>query len=132
MKLTAFILSITMLIQGMSITYNDILNLDEFIEHAKFHQEHHGDNFFEFLSKHYGELKEQHSEEHQEEQSEHEQLPFQNEFRCCLDFSRIASNFTEINFDFTSFFIEKKSVFHYQNIYTSPDKLGLFQPPRNA
>lgn len=132
MKLTAFILSITMLIQGMSITYNDILNLDKFMEHAKFHKEQYGDNFLEFLSKHYGELKEQHSKEHQEEKSEHEQLPFQGDFRCCLDFSRILSKISEFNFHFLDFFVERNPVFRYQNIYTSPDKLGVFQPPKNA
>lgn len=132
MKLVAFILSITILIQGVNITYNDILNLDEFIEHAQFHKEQHGDTFFKFLSKHYGKLKEQHTKENQEEKSEHEQLPFQKEYCYCLEFSRIASGFPEIKFNSVTFFIEKKDVFFYQNNYTSPDKLGLFQPPRNA
>ncbi len=53
------------------------MQLDELIEHAQFHKQEYGDTFFVFPSKHYGELKAEHSKNHQEEQKDHEQLPFQ-------------------------------------------------------
>jgi hypothetical protein len=61
----------------MHLGFSDLVQIDELIEHASFHQQEYGDNFFVFLSKHYGELKAEHEKNHQEEVPDHEQLPFQ-------------------------------------------------------
>ncbi|MFD0863586.1 hypothetical protein ACFQ1M_15320 [Sungkyunkwania multivorans] len=66
------------LFQSFGIGIDDAIQMDELIEHARFHQEKYGDNMLVFISKHYGALKDTHEQEHQEEKGEHEQLPFQN------------------------------------------------------
>ena len=76
-KLSAILLSSLILIQSINFSFDDVLQLDELIEHAQFHKQEYGDNFVVFLSKHYGELKAEHNEKHQEEQKDHEKLPFQ-------------------------------------------------------
>ncbi|MEX0275477.1 MAG: hypothetical protein AB3N16_13975 [Flavobacteriaceae bacterium] len=78
-KLVSIGLSALILFQSLNIPFHALLELDELIEHAQFHSETHGDNFWVFFSKHYGDLKEEHSKEHKEEQEDHEQLPFQHQ-----------------------------------------------------
>lgn len=121
-----------MLVQSVDITFNDIAQLDEFIAHANFHAEKYGDNFVVFISKHYGELKEQHSEDHKEEKRDHEKLPFQNHCHC------YSSTFAIV---FNTFFSELKSLqnlednvtnFYYQFPSSSLHTAGPFQPPRFA
>ena len=73
----SIVLSASMLLQGMHLAWPDLAQLDELLEHAQYHKETFGDNFITFLSKHYGEQKEDHSQQHQEEREQHEQLPFQ-------------------------------------------------------
>jgi hypothetical protein len=84
-----------------------------------------------FLSKHYGELKAEHSKNHQEEQKDHEQLPFQ----CQVHVSSVIAfiypqsvffsndleilNTTEFNF-------------HYLNFYSSLHEEELLQPPKQG
>ena len=60
--------------QSIGIHLSDLVQLDEFIEHAQFHSKEYGDNVFVFISKHYGELKAEHDAQHKEEQEEHQQL----------------------------------------------------------
>ena len=76
MKLFSIFFSFLMLFQSVNINVCDISQIDEFIEHAQFHKEKYGDNFFVFISKHYGNLSVEHSKKHQEEKKEHENLPF--------------------------------------------------------
>ena len=64
------------MLQSFGVHYDDIVQLDELIEHAQFHSEQYGDNMIVFLSKHYGELKADHQRDHQEEKKDHEKLPF--------------------------------------------------------
>ncbi len=70
-------LSLLLLLQSAHITLTDLAGLDELMEHARYHQQAFGDNFITFLSKHYGDQKEDHAQKHQEEKPQHEQLPFQ-------------------------------------------------------
>ena len=83
-KLFSISLSLVILIQSLGISIADIAQIDEFIEHAQFHSEQHGDNVLVFISKHYGELKASHEKEHQEEKEDHEQLPFQHQSHISL------------------------------------------------
>ena len=64
-KLFSISLSFLILLQSFGISFNDLSQIDEFIEHAQFHSEQYGDNVFVFISKHYGELKTDHDKEHQ-------------------------------------------------------------------
>lgn len=70
-RITAILLAGLFLSQTFSYAFEEILKLDEFIEHAQMHSKEYGDSFFTFISKHYGEQKREHSNDHQE----HENLP---------------------------------------------------------
>lgn len=131
MKITATILSIVILIQGFNISCSDILNLNELVEHAQFHKKAYNDSFVTFLSKHYGDLKKEHAQKHQEEKEEHEKLPFQFDYHL-VDFTKVTFHNLEIALYPTPVAMSKKTVFYYQDIYTSPDAIGIFQPPRFA
>lgn len=120
-----------MLLQSFNIGADDIMQIDELIEHAQFHQQEHGDNFFVFISKHYGELKAEHSKQHQEEQKDHEELPFQCQGHVSSIVAFLPSilplypNDIEI-IDTT------ESNFHYFNLYSSLHEKELLQPPKQA
>ncbi|MGA1226809.1 MAG: hypothetical protein ACO3VF_06130 [Tamlana sp.] len=40
--------------QSFNLNIEDISKLNALIEHASYHKEMYGDNFFQFLSEHYG------------------------------------------------------------------------------
>ncbi|WP_294071703.1 hypothetical protein [Winogradskyella sp.] len=107
------------------------MQLDELIEHAQFHKQEHGDSFIVFLSKHYGELKAEHTKNHQEEQNDHEQLPFQ-----CQGYSvsmvAFLSHITSYNINRINFYSTTESNFHYINLYASLIEKEFLQPPRKA
>jgi len=131
LKITSIAISLLILVQSFNIHFNDILELDELIEHAQFHAEEHGDNFLVFLSKHYGELKAEHDQEHQEEKEEHEQLPFQQQFQTTTLFAFLINPAfdTTLQADFTAV---HDANFYYQASYHSLTPDGLLQPPRRA
>lgn len=128
-KLFAILLSSLILMQSMRVDYDDIVQIDELIEHAQFHKAEHGDNFWVFLSKHYGELKDEHSKNHQEEEKDHEQLPFQ-----CHDHMLTITAFVMEEFilgiEAVELFELKDSRFHYQPSQSTLHKKGLLQPPK--
>jgi hypothetical protein len=125
----AIILSVFILTQSVGFGAKDILQLDELIEHAQFHIQEHGDNFLVFISKHYGELKHEHSQSHQEEQDQHEELPFQFQGQLCSIIAFVShsplSTFESIEI------IDTTEVnFHYLNLYVSLLEKELLQPPK--
>lgn len=130
-KLTAIVLSGLILIQSFHLVAKDILQLDELIEHAQFHKQEHGDSFLVFLSKHYGELKLDHSKNHQEEQSEHEQLPFQCQGHSSTFIAFLQFNSTNHSSGF-EFLKSSETNFIYLNLYASLHDEELLQPPRHA
>ncbi len=79
MKLLSVLSAFLILFQSLNIGLGDLSRIDEFLEHASFHNEEYGDSLLVFISKHYGELKAEHEEQHQEEQEQHQNLPFQNQ-----------------------------------------------------
>lgn len=130
-KITAILLSGFILVQSFHVLTEDILQLDELLEHAQFHKQEYGDNFFVFISKHYGELKTEHSKNHQEEQNEHEQLPFQCQGHCITIIAFLPFNNSNHFYDYEN----PKSIessFYYLNLYSSLHKKELLQPPRHA
>lgn len=118
--------------QSFNIGASDILQLDELLEHAQFHKQEYGDNFMVFLSKHYGELKAEHSKNHQEEQHEHEQLPFQCHGHSISILAFFELNLHESSNDNIDITISTEANFHYLNLYASLHETELLQPPKYA
>ena len=130
-KLFSITLSALILIQSFNIGTQDLLRLDELIEHAQFHQQEHGDNFFMFISKHYGELKAEHSKNHQEEQNDHEQLPFQFQGHMSSIIAFIPTPFPYF-YNNTEVLDSIDPLRYYFNFYSSLHKKRLLQPPKQA
>ena len=130
-KLIAIVLSGIVLIQSFQISIDDIMQLDELIEHAQFHKQEYGDNFFVFLSKHYGKQKAEHTEHNHKEQGDHEQLPFQcqGHYVSILAIVQIPFQPSVDSFEITTI---SEANFHYLNLYASIGDTQLFQPPKHA
>lgn len=130
-KLFSILLSFVVLLQSLGMHMDDLVQIDEFIEHAQFHSEQYGDNVLVFISKHYGELKAAHNKEHQEEKQEHEQLPFQHHSHTIsvMDF---ALNATFFEHTIVDVFEHRTFNFHYQAPFSSLHSEGILQPPRHA
>lgn len=130
-RLISISLSLLILVQSFNISLGEFVEMDELIEHARFHSEEYGDNFIVFLSKHYGELKSEHSEKHQEEQKDHEELPFQHQMH-----SPVLSAFVIDDLDITTinltFTVRNSGNYYYQDSHSFLLDKGLFQPPRQA
>ena len=127
-KLFSIAFSILILAQSINVNLNDIMQVDELLGHYQLHAEEYGDNLLVFVSKHYGELKKEHTDENQEE---HEKLPFQ-------ELTNMASSLVFI-FDHKHFFKQKTdytaytdAFFYYNSSKSSFHNKGIFQPPREA
>lgn len=109
-----------------------MVQLDELLEHAAFHKDQYGDTLFVFISKHYGELKEDHHNNHKEEHDEHENLPFQH--NSCTHHTLnalvlFANTSTRERIELPS---KKGNTFYYLQSDSSGYQSGIFQPPRQA
>lgn len=131
LKVTSIAVSLLILVQSFNVHFSDIVELDELIEHAQFHAEEYGDNFFVFISKHYGELKAEHSKKHQEEKEEHEQLPFQQQCQTASLYAFVLNQTVDNTIEMT-FTLDQDVNFFYQASYHSLAQEGLFQPPRQV
>ncbi|GGG40545.1 hypothetical protein GCM10011414_07560 [Croceivirga lutea] len=130
-RLITILLTTVILLQSINIQINDLIEIDELIEHYTFHNKAYGDSFVEFVSKHYGELKTEHSQKHKEEQSDHEKLPFQHTGYAFSTLDFVVSS----GFPFHSLMeasITKEAYFHYQISYSFDLTYGLLQPPKNS
>ncbi len=130
-KLFSILLSSVILLQSFGMHIDDLVQIDEFIEHAQFHSEQYGDNVVVFISKHYGELKAAHDKEHQEEKEDHDQLPFQHHSHTIsvMDFTMNIS-VTDLNtLDLSEF---RTFDFYYRAPLSSLHSEGILQPPRRA
>lgn len=131
-KIISILMSCFVMTQSIRIDIADIIQLDELIEHAQFHSEKYEDNFLIFLSKHYGELKQDHNQEHQEEQPDHDKLPFEHQS---------SSQFSPNTFVLIpahqmllkpGVFVDSSVNFLYQEAYSLFEKDKIFQPPQFA
>ncbi|MCR9265513.1 MAG: hypothetical protein NXH86_15265 [Flavobacteriaceae bacterium] len=131
LRLFAISLSSLIFMQSINLHFNDLVELDELVEHYQFHSDEYGDNFLIFISKHYGAQKNTHSQQHQEEQQEHEELPFQHQTQCSQllvfveDHKPILESRSEVP-------VATSDNFHYQMSYSTIWGDGPFQPPKQA
>lgn len=130
-KITSIAISLLILVQSFNVHFDDIIELDELIEHAQFHSDEYGDDFLVFISKHYGELKAEHNQKHQEEQEEHEQLPFQHQCQTALLSAFLLNQTGDYPLEI-KLVVNRDSNYFYQASYHSLSQEGLFQPPRQA
>lgn len=122
-------LSATLLIQSMHLTFRDLVQLDDLLEHARYHKEQFGDNFTIFLAKHYGDQKQEHHQKHHEEQEQHEQLPFQH---TCIHALTLIVRSHSFELPSLSEPLGDELDFYYQRSNTDPYSKGIFQPPKAA
>lgn len=130
-KLFSISLSLVILMQSFGLGISDISQIDEFIEHAQFHNEQYGDNIIVFIAKHYGELKADHEKEHQEEKEDHEKLPFK-QYSHLSSISAFVLNTHKSEFKSLEFSEFRTHTFFYQEPSSSLHSEGLFQPPRQS
>ena len=130
-KVCAVSLSLLILIQSFNISFEDIVQLDELIEHAQYHKVKHGDNLFVFISKHYGELKDDHHENHKEEDDHHQELPFQNCDHLVPISLFVFQNQHSDHYSFGDIEILELN-FNYIPSCSKLHKTELLQPPRMA
>ena len=130
-KFLAIGLSVVILFQGLRLDVGDLAHMDELLEHARFHADKYGDNFFVFLSKHYGELQEEHTQDHQEEQKEHEKLPFNNTY-CSHVLTVYVVNRFEMKVNMATPEVDYTTNFLYLDNYVFLEKTDIFQPPQLA
>ena len=130
-KVLSLMLSALLLLQSANPDVDDVLQLNDLMEHARFHSDKYGDSFLTFLSKHYGALEQDHKQTHQEERSQHEELPFNHQ----------ACNHPALFFVLTGKplptlrsvnMVATPANFFYQDSASSFEQFEIFQPPRFA
>ena len=129
-KVLAILLSFFILGQGLFTHAAELEKMDTLLEHAKFHKEQYGDDFNSFMSKHYGNQKEEHQKEHKDDHG-HDQLPFQH---CGQLLIQSAFIFTKSAASLPSPLAldTQQNNYFYQQIYSSQLINVLLQPPRMA
>ncbi|WP_396602851.1 hypothetical protein [Algibacter sp. R77976] len=128
-KLIVIIYSFLILVQSFNINIEDISKFNALLEHANYHQDMYGDDFFDFLSEHYGEKMASHQDKHQE----HEDLPFKDSHHM---FSHINTSFvlfdSIVNPLYFPSSIDVSLNFLYKEQHSVFEKLPVFQPPKSA
>lgn len=128
-KTIAILLSFLIGSQSIGLEITDFFLLKDLVEHAQYHSEEYGDDFFTFLQKHYGPVKDSH--QHAGENKKHDNLPFQHQ-----DCNHLVAEvvFTNLEFPIKNpvISIEDTSNFRYKNLYNSLEKFSIFQPPKHA
>jgi hypothetical protein len=128
-KLIVILYSFLILVQSFSINIEDISKFNALLDHASYHKEMYGDNFFEFLSEHYGEQMASHENKHKG----HENLPFKDKHHT---FTHINTAFTLISKTTYSFihqsFMRVSINFFYKEPFSLFEKPSVFQPPKLA
>lgn len=116
------------LVQSFNISFEDVSKLNVLLKHMEYHQITFGDNYIDFLVKHYSEDINQHDNNHEE----HKNLPFKDghqtsthvdtSYTCDAGYFSIEYD-TFIDFPFNFFYKESTSNF---------EKPSIFQPPKLA
>ena len=128
-KLVSIVLSLVVLVQSSAISMEDIVQIDDFIEHAKFHSQEYGDNLIVFISKHYGDLMIEHEKDHQEEKEQHEELPFKQNSNVIASYAFLLQS-ENLDIKLPLAVQSKEHTYFYKVSLPSCYLEGLFQPPR--
>lgn len=129
--LVAILLSFLVFFQSVGMDISDVFMLTDLVEHAKYHSDEYGDDFFTFIEKHYGALKIEHQETAQGESHEHEKLPFQHNNCNHLLTEVIVINY-KFSFEKSESYYPTKHQFYYKDLYNFLERVSIFQPPRFA
>ncbi|MBD0831007.1 hypothetical protein [Aestuariibaculum sediminum] len=128
-RLTVILFSFLILLQSIDINFNDLLKFDALIEHAQYHKQVHGDNFFQFIAEHYGNT----AANHDDKPDEHKKLPFKEHHHvlCHLNSPLILTQQFSYNIKNTEV-IESPVNFFYKESVSIFEKPSVFQPPKFA
>ena len=122
-KLLSILLATLILFQSLQFKANEILLVDDFINHAKQHL-NNGDSFITFLDMHYGNKTKEHFPDHQE----HNNLPFHGNHDFSAFQTLILPSFNTLEFDNS---VDEFSInqFFYIDLYSFFSQTQLIQPP---
>lgn len=130
-SLLALTFSFLVLFQSAGLGLNDLFLLGSLAEHAQYHSENYGDDFFTFIAKHYGSQKTEHQKNNKEEKQEQGELPFQH-ISCHHVIGDVVLVPCEVAILKVEISIQGSHTFYYQNLYSSLKKVSIFQPPKFA
>ena len=128
-KLVVIFYSFLILIQSFNVNIEDLSKFSALLEHANYHQETYGDNFFEFLSEHYGEEMASHENEH----DEHQDLPFKDKHHMFTHINTVFTLFPKTTHSiYYNIFKESSLNYFYKEPFSLFEKPCVFQPPKLA
>ena len=128
-KFVVIFYSFLILVQSFNINIEDISKFNALLEHANYHQQMYGDDFFEFLSEHYGEQMNSHENKHEE----HEDLPFKDKHHIFTHINTAFTLFPKTTYSFLPrLFTEVPLNFFYKETVSLFEKPSVFQPPKLA
>jgi len=121
-------LALLILFQGVFVNTNTLFEMNDLIADYQLHKTKYGDTAYSFLSKHFGDLKEDHKIQHHQDR-EQNKLPIQNKISntfqtaFTIQAHQLAlKQHLEIN--------QVTSNFHYSDLFSTFEKQKIFQPPR--
>jgi len=130
LKLSALILSTVILLQSITFSTSAIVEIANFVEHYNLHKQTQHDSFVEFISKHYGDMKNQHNKDQSSKHHNHQRLPFNNS-----NATHLFVGVIDINFDYELVVdrsLDYLTNFRYTDGVSTYNPLDLIQPPRIA
>jgi hypothetical protein len=125
-KISAIIVSFTILFQSFSFDLDDINKIPALVDHISCHLKS-GDSFAEFIAMHYGSEMNNHENNHKE----HKELPFRHQsleshfqMVLILCFHNYSVNFNEIKLETNNFnYKEPTTNLFINNFFEPPQKL---------
>lgn len=121
------LLSASLIFQTFNLPTEHIGDFGELWEHFEYHSLEYDDSLADFLIKHYGSQKAEHSNEH----PEHEKLPF-NQNSSTLSGTVFVVDFQKLPSINPLLIINKPGNFFYSSFYTFLSQVQIFQPPKTA
>ncbi len=123
-KISVVILSFSILFQSFSFDLDDFDMLPTLVDHIKCHLEI-GDNFGDFITKHYGSELNNHKNEHKE----HDKLPFKHE-HLEVHSQLVYTLYPENDLVYFKEALLKKNKFLYKEPSSNLFVTTFFQPPQ--
>lgn len=104
----------------------DILHFDDLIEHAEFHEDEFGDDWFRYYTKHFGAESESHiANEHNDK---HEKLPNHDHFNLTTVQIFVLATNSDLALN-NSFQIQETADYSYLEMVSTFVGNDIFQPP---